>query len=455
MSRMQVSFLRIEIGCKKDIRIIWTKNIVAVDTSELENARRELTEERSARHEIEAEKARLQLAFQMGKLEMTRMEREIDDLRKLNSTRLMQQINKYQETSKHLLRAQSTNGSYVIGGLVTISTEPQAARVMSFNPHYEMLIVDKSMLGSGSGTAGLLKISLRETSSQEYVPVHCKSVRDVQCSPTGSGLILTTSLDKTLKLTSTVGSNSIVQSFELDSPGWSCSWKDDDTNYMFCGLANGTVLMFDIRSTKGPVARLQYGRKPIHSMTYIAQSNEARVSGLIAGSFDYVFLWNAAGNGDIGLYENNEITQHSKLDVQVSGASCYSVSYDQTTQQVLASFRGASFTRHVVSALNTTDDGLPTLHEMRVHSGKSGQKSMARTFIFSRQQPNEIKTYICSGDEDSCSLSIWGPEGEVQLERQMNWGKECVIDVKRCVQLSGKDIIAGLTERHVRLYSYQ
>lgn len=227
---------------------------------------------------------------------------------------------------------------------------------MSFNPHHEMLVVDKSMLGSGSGTAGLLKISLRETSSQEYIPVHCKPVRDVQCCPRGSGLILTTSLDRTLKLTSTVGSNSIVQrydqlfttpaqlslssvvvsflifcissafcehnSFELESPGWSCNWKDDDTNYMFCGLANGTVLMFDIRSTKGPVARLQHGsRKPIHSMTYIARSNEARVSGLVVGSFDYVFLWNAAENGGIGLHENNEMTQHSKFDVQVSGQS--------------------------------------------------------------------------------------------------------------------------------------
>lgn len=74
------------MGCKKDIRIIWTKNIIAIDTSELENVRRELTEERMARHKVEAEKARLQLAFQMGKLEMTRMERENYDMRKLNST---------------------------------------------------------------------------------------------------------------------------------------------------------------------------------------------------------------------------------------------------------------------------------------------------------------------------------------------------------------------------------
>ena len=80
-----------QVGHKNDIRAIWVKNIVTVDTSELEKARRELKEERLARLEVEEERARSQLALQMSRREMTRMEqeitrmeREIDDMRRLN-----------------------------------------------------------------------------------------------------------------------------------------------------------------------------------------------------------------------------------------------------------------------------------------------------------------------------------------------------------------------------------
>ncbi|RUS14373.1 hypothetical protein BC938DRAFT_477399, partial [Jimgerdemannia flammicorona] len=74
------------VGYQKDIRFIWTKNIVAVDTSELESVRQDLREEQSARREVEKEKAKLQLAFKMGESQMLKMEREIKNLRIMNST---------------------------------------------------------------------------------------------------------------------------------------------------------------------------------------------------------------------------------------------------------------------------------------------------------------------------------------------------------------------------------
>lgn len=57
---------------------------------------------------------------------------------------------------------------------------------------------------------GFIKYSLLDPMQSEAVRLHTKEIRDIKPSPRTDGLVLTASLDKTIKLTS-LTSNTVVQ----------------------------------------------------------------------------------------------------------------------------------------------------------------------------------------------------------------------------------------------------
>lgn len=50
--------------------------------------------------------------------------------------------------------------------------------------------------------------------------------------------------------------NTVVQTYNTGRPVWSCSWCSDDSNYVFAGLINGSVLVYDLRDTSQYVKEL-------------------------------------------------------------------------------------------------------------------------------------------------------------------------------------------------------
>jgi E3 ubiquitin-protein ligase RFWD3 len=63
---------------------------------------------------------------------------------------------------------------------------------------------------SGGYRYGFVKYSLLDPMQLEAVRLHNRDIRDIKPSPRTDGLVLTASLDKTIKLTS-LTSNTIVQ----------------------------------------------------------------------------------------------------------------------------------------------------------------------------------------------------------------------------------------------------
>ena len=66
--------------------------------------------------------------------------------------------------------------------------------------------------------------------------------------------------------------SSVPHSYETSSPAWACAWNADDPNYIYAGLQNGVVNVYDARNTAGHVTCLQQpggGRVPITSLSYV------------------------------------------------------------------------------------------------------------------------------------------------------------------------------------------
>lgn len=51
--------------------------------------------------------------------------------------------------------------------------------------------------------------------------------------------------------------NTVVQTYNAGKPVWSCCWCLDNSNYVYAGLSNGSVLVYDTRDTSTHVQELQ------------------------------------------------------------------------------------------------------------------------------------------------------------------------------------------------------
>ncbi|KAL9642923.1 hypothetical protein ABK040_010617 [Willaertia magna] len=197
--------------------------------------------------------------------------------------------------------------------------------------------------------------------SQNY-RIHNGMIRDIKYF---KDKVLTASMDKTMKLTDirTNSTNSLQNGicFNLSNcflnnnvnntnnnqqlmTGWCCEFSKENENYVFCGLANGTLICFDQRQPKQPYLKVpspftfsnkansgfnsggqcvnhnnSYGSIPLHSLHYIPKK------GILAGSL----------NGVLFYEEKNGF---ATCNVLFNG-NCSNVYYDLLSNQCLASFR--------------------------------------------------------------------------------------------------------------------
>jgi WD40 repeat protein len=182
-----------------------------------------------------------------------------------------------------------------------------------------------------------------------FVEIHTKPIRDMKFHPKGESLLLTASMDKTIKLTNSTN-NCIVATYTLDTPTQACEWNHEDPNYFFCGQ-NRCILMFDVRKTNTFVSKMNgVHQQPVHSLSCIFETlvsigdlvdvsplapvNPSFVSktpfngqGLVSASPAGICFWSPAA-------DNNY--QCSQIPLE---GTCTSVTYDSASRSFLSSFR--------------------------------------------------------------------------------------------------------------------
>ncbi len=224
---------------RSDIRVLYTKRLVAMDTTEKDQLIKQLQEERvTKRMAIEAEaKATLALQVASIELEQTRMELAL----------LKQRLLTYNDQG-------STSGvsipKFEFSKCSKLAVQRDACRCLAYDPYYSMFYVSRSL--SQTNECGVSKISLLDNSIEHINGIHTDTIRSIAHSPFRDGLILTTGNDSRLALT-TIASNTVMLSYKTETPGWSCVFDPSDANKVYAGLANGTISTFDLRNTMGPV----------------------------------------------------------------------------------------------------------------------------------------------------------------------------------------------------------
>ncbi|KAI8563273.1 hypothetical protein RHMOL_Rhmol03G0100100 [Rhododendron molle] len=140
------------------------------------------------------------------------------------------------------------------------------AKLFDVDSSSQIGIIAQRLSGMG-GMHVLAKMSLIAPHERENIalPVNTKAVRDLRVAPHGR-LALLASLGKKLSIIS-MESNNTVLSYDLPAAAWSCSWDLNSSHYVYTGLQNGMLLVFDMRQTLKPVESVVgLTPNPIHTM---------------------------------------------------------------------------------------------------------------------------------------------------------------------------------------------
>ncbi len=151
-------------------------------------------------------------------------------------------------------------------------------------------------------------------------------IRDIKCSPSkGSKLVMTASLDKTVKIVN-IETNNTVTTMNLEQPCWSCEWADE--NIVFCAQQKH-LLIYDLRKPSVCVSKLSppgnYSAN-IHSIYYVPDYKSPFSSqGVVSASSQGAQFWNGKKNYEV-----------SSLNLE---GDCFSLHYDLESNLFLSSFR--------------------------------------------------------------------------------------------------------------------
>lgn len=444
---------------KSDIFLLYTPKLRALDNSEQESLKKSLEQEQSLRRKAELESAQYKLKLQVVTNQYGQAQQELQELKALlaQAGRSSLPSSSSSSASSSLLlgptqRADgSRTGHYSFSKAVLVS-QNGGSRVLSYCEPLSCLLASQlSQHATLVPGYGVKKVSVVNMKASQYVPIHSKQIRGLAFNRQNDSLLLSAALDNTLKLTSLL-TNTVVQTYNAGKPVWSCCWCLDNSNYVYAGLNNGSVLVYDTRDTSTHVQELQplRSRCPVASLCYVprAASSSFPCGGLIAGSLEGACFWEQV----------NETTYRPHI-LPLEASGCTDIQVETESRHCLVTYRPGRSNpslRCVLMALNRTpqqdSSQLPSCSCSPVQTFNAGPscKLLTKNAVF--KSPDGEGTLVCAGDEASNSTIVWDAGSGSLLQKLP--ADLPVLDISPFT-VNGEHFLASLTEKMLKIYKWE
>lgn len=441
---------------RSDIVKLYVTKLRALDNSEQESLKRALEHEQSLRRKAELESAQDKLRLQVVTNQCGQIQKELQELRAL-MTHTGGSVPSASSSSSSVLLGSSQRpdgsrpGQYGFSKAVLMS-QSGGCRVLAYcEPLSCLLASQPSPHATLVPGFGVKKMSIVNMKASQYVPIHSKQIRGLAFNRQNDSLLLSAALDNTVKLTSLL-TNTVVQTYNAGRPVWSCCWCLDNSNYIYAGLNNGSVLLYDTRDTSTHIQELQplRSRCPVASLCYVprAASSSFPCGGLIAGSLEGGCFWEQV----------NETTYRPHiLPLETSG--CTDIQVEPESRHCLVSYRPGRANptlRCVLMALNRTPQGdsseapVCSCTPVQTFSAGTSCKLLTKNSVF--RSPEGTGTLVCAGDEASNSTMVWDAGTGVLLQKLP--ADLPVLDISP-FSVNGEHFLASLTEKMLKLYKWE
>ncbi|XP_069460174.1 E3 ubiquitin-protein ligase RFWD3 [Ambystoma mexicanum] len=439
---------------RSDIVVLYARTLKAVDTSEQERMKSSLEQEQVLRRKAELESAHCRLKLQVLTDECARYKKQVQELRSLMAQykeSSAQQPSSSRAGVSSTLSSSQSQRKYNFEKAILVS-QTGNCRVMSYCDRLSCLAVSQpspqALLVPG---CGIKKISAANMKSSQYVPIHSKQIRGLAFSNRSDGLLLSAALDNTIKLTSLL-TNTVVQTYNAGRPVWSCCWCEDDTNYIYAGLINGSVLVYDLRDTSASVRELvpQGSRCPVVSLSYLPRMASAAFpcGGVLAGTLEGACFWE----------QNNTHYRPHLLPLEAGG--CTDIQTESGTRHCLVTYRPGkshSSVRCVMMELTTSrlvgsdEDVMCSCYPVQTFSAGPTCKLLTKNAIFESPE-KDGSILVCAGDEATNSAMLWNA-GTGALMQKLPTDLP-VLDI--CpFEVNQTSMLATLTEKMVKVYKWE
>ncbi|XP_034281435.1 E3 ubiquitin-protein ligase RFWD3 [Pantherophis guttatus] len=441
---------------RTDIVVLYARTLKALDTTEQENMKSSLEKEQVLRRKAELESAQSRLQLQVMTEECSKLKQQVQELKALlarhNASSSSQQSSSARSCFPGCLSSSQGQHKYHFERAFLVS-QMGNCRVMAYCDPLSCLVVSQpspqSTLLPGYGIKMMSAVNLK---SSQYVPIHSKQIRGLAFSNRADGLLLSASLDHTLRLTS-LATNSVVQTYNASRPIWCCCWCLDDTNYVYAGLANGSVLVYDLRDTSSHVQELapQKSRCPVVSLSYLPRMASASLpyGGLVSGTLEGACFW-----------EQKSSNSYQPHDLLLEPGGCIDLQTEASTRHCLATFRpnrNSNCLQCVVMELTSTqltdrdDEIVCSCNPIQTLTAGPTCKLLTKNAIF--QSPEDDGSIlVCAGDEASNSAMLWDAGSGTLLQKlpaDLPVLDVCPFEVNR------NSFLATLTEKMVKIYKWQ
>ncbi|XP_030622349.1 E3 ubiquitin-protein ligase RFWD3 [Chanos chanos] len=436
---------------RTDVVLIYAPKLRAVDNTEQESLKRSLELEQSLRRKAELESAQCRLQLQVVTDECGKLRKEVQELR-----RLMAQTGASSSQSKGLSLSQAQNstggGRYVFFKAVPVS-QTGNCRVLSYcEPLSCLLASQPSPHANLLPGYGVKKISAVDLKACQYIPIHAKQIRGLAFSNQQDSLMLSAALDHTIKLTSLL-TNTVVQTYNAGRPVWSCCWNRDNNNYVFAGLMNGSVLVYDTRDTSTHVQELMplRNRCPVASLSYLprAASSPFPCGGIVAGTLEGGCFW-----------EQVDGTTYRPHVLPLESGGCTDIQVEPESRHCLVTYRPGRSNpslRCVLMELNRTPQQsasqvpVCSCSPVQTFTAGSSCKLLTKNAVF-KSPARDGSMLVCAGDEASNSAMVWNAGSGSLLQKLP--ADLPVLDI--CpFEINHGSYLAALTEKMLKIYKWE
>ncbi|KAF2307427.1 hypothetical protein GH714_028484 [Hevea brasiliensis] len=303
------------------------------------------------------------------------------------------------------------------------------ARLFDIDAFGQILLLARR-LPKIDGSHVLTKMNLLPPHESEDIllPSSMKIIKDLHISPFNGSHALCASLGKKLSVLS-MESNSVILSYDLPSPAWSCCWDLQSSYYMYAGLQNSLLLAFDMRQTRGPVESSPgLTNNPIHTLYSVQNNFSSGVRTLLSASSIGICQWNFGGAEE----------RPSLVPQTANQGVCISLAHCPSSDDIVATFRPkVEMTNEMsVSQLSPTPCSI------------IGQRVLGSHLHLKRE--NE-KPLFAVGDEETLGL-ILQELPTFTFTQNLKSHKHHICDIK-CTSTLSQGLLGCLSEDRLQLFS--
>ncbi|NXP83093.1 RFWD3 ligase, partial [Ramphastos sulfuratus] len=440
---------------RSDIVILYARTLKALDTAEQERMKSSLEQEQKLRKEAELESAQSRLQLQLLTDECSKLRKQVQELKAVvaqHNLSASQQPSSSRSQLPGSLPSTQSQRKYHLEKVFLVSQSGNC-RVMTYCDPLSCLVVSApSPQSTFIPGCGVKMLSVASLKSSQYIPIHSKQIRGLDFGQRSDGLLLSGALDNTLKLTS-LTTNTVVQTYNAGRPVWSCCWCLDDSNYIYAGLVNGSIMIYDLRDTSSHVQELvpQKSRCPMVSLSYLPRMASASLpyGGILAGSLEGACFW-----------EQKDGISYRPHYLPLEPGGCIDIQTEVTTRHCLVTYRPSKSNpcmRCVMMELTSRpltegpEDVVCSSNPVQTFSAGPTCKLLTKNAIF--QSPEDDgSVFVCAGDQASNSALLWDAGSGSLLQKLQ--ADLLVMDI--CpLEVNQTHLLATLTENTVRIYKWQ